>query len=145
MKFEVGDKVKVKPFSELEKLLKKNATRDGDGDWDYEYKQPDGNDGDIYFIREMKLACEEVAKVIFVDEDYGTYDLKFEHDIFSDEGDYQFIDDWLEKPKESGYVADFSGKPDTVGEIFNELLPRLEEMFREVYNRGYENGKTERL
>ena len=48
----------------------------------------------------MKLACEEVAKVISVDEDYGTYDLKFEHDIFSDEDDYQFIDDWLEKFEE---------------------------------------------
>lgn len=51
----------------------------------------------------------------------------------------------LKNLKKKGYVADFSGKPDTVGEIFNELLPRLEEMFREVYNRGYENGKAESL
>lgn len=145
MKFKVGDKVRIKSLKEIAAI----STRDCDGDYltKYTYYDPEfcrDITDNIYFITEMFEFCGEECIIEDYDENKGHYYLGGVSAI----SNYQFIESWLEKvenAEEKGYVADFSGKPDTVGEIFNELFPRLEEMFREVYNRGYENGKAEHL
>lgn len=104
MSFKVGDKVRVKSKEELEKLFEKNATIDGDGDWNYEYKLSDGSEEDIYFISNMKAACEEVATIVSVDKEFESYELEFEHKVFSDEDEYLFIEDWLERTR---YYVEF--------------------------------------
>ena len=142
MNFKIGDKVRIKSLEEIAKM----SDKDEEGDFCTKYEHYDTDtcrnvtDG-CFFTKDMFKFCDGVFTISDHEEDLDIYYLEEDKDCFS------FIDKWLEleKPKESGYVADFSGKPDTVGEIFNELLPRLEEMFREVYNRGYENGKAERL
>lgn len=143
MKFKVGDKVRIKSIEEIAAV----STRDCDGDYltKYTHIDPDTQvkvSDDLYFVTEMFRLCGEECVIEDCDEDKGHYYLGGELSVVRN---YQFLEDWLEKVEEKGYVADFSGKPDTVGEIFNELLPRLEEIFREVYNRGYENGKAESL
>ena len=59
MNFQIGDKIRVKPISELKKLFKKNATKDSMG-WYYTYKLSDGSNRRIYFALSMEDACEEV-------------------------------------------------------------------------------------
>lgn len=142
MKFQIGDRVRVKSLDEIAKM----SDKDEEGDFCTEYEHYDTDtcrnisDG-CFFIKDMFKFCDGVFTISGYEEDLDIYYLEGDDNYFS------FIDKWLdlEKPKESGYVADFSGNPDTVGEIFNELLPRLEEMFREVYNKGYEDGKNEHL
>lgn len=143
MKFKVGDKVRIKSIEEIAAI----STRVCDGDYLTEYTYYNTElcreiSDDLYFVKEMFRLCGEECVIEECNEDKGYYYLNGELSVVRN---YQFLEDWLEKIEEKGYVADFSGKPDTVGEIFNELLPRLEEMFREVYNRGYENGKAESL
>ena len=143
MKFKVGDKVRIKSLEEIAAM----STRDSDGDYLTRYTYYDQETcrdvtDDLYFVTEMFKLCGEECVITDYNEERGHYYLDGELIVVRN---YQFLEGWLEKIEESGYVADFSGKPDTVGEIFNELLPRLEEMFREVYNRGYENGKAECL
>ena len=131
MSFNVGDKVRVKSFSELEKLFKKNATKDDDGDWDYEYKLSDGSEEDIYFVSDMKVACEEVATVVSVDECYECYDLEFEHNIEVEE--CQFIEDWLEPYTDKPiYVSSFDGEEESKSEKLKAILDQIEQLAAEV-------------
>jgi hypothetical protein len=134
MKFKVGDKVRVKSRSELKELFKKNARVDSDGDWEYEYKLPDGSEDEIYFVSDMKAACGEIAKIVLVDEDYGTYELEFEHDIFSDEDEvYQFIEDWLEPNTDKPiYVSSFDGEEESKSERLKAILAQIEELAAEA-------------
>lgn len=134
MKFKIGDKVRVKPFSELKKLFDKNATTDGDGDWDYGYKLSDGTDDDVYFVSDMKVACEEAATVISIDESSEYYELEFEHDIFSDEDEsYVFIEDWLEPYTDKPiYVSSFDGEEESKSERLKAILAQIEELAAEA-------------
>jgi hypothetical protein len=134
MKFKIGDKVRVKSFSELKKLFDKNATTDGDGDWNYEYKLSDGSEKDMYFISDMKTACGEVATVVSVDEDYECYVLEFEHKIFSDEDEYQFIEDWLEPYTDKPiYVSSFDGEEESKSERLKTILAQIEQLAAEAH------------
>lgn len=142
MEFKIGDRVRIKSLDKIAAM----STKDCDGDYLTKYTHFNSELGrevpdDLYFVTDMFRFCDKECEIADCDEDRGHYYL----DGLIKVNNYQFLGCWLEKADEKGYVADFSGKPDTVGEIFNELLPRLEEMFREVYNKGYENGKAECL
>lgn len=134
MKFKVGDKVRVKPISELKKLFKKNATKDSMG-WYYTYKLSDGSNRHIYFVLNMKDACEEAAKIISVDKE--RYTLEFEHKIFSESQNYEFVEDWLE-PFDNPtcvspiYVSSFDGEEENKSERLKAILDQIEQLAAEA-------------
>lgn len=131
MKFKVGDKVRVKPISELKKLFKKNAVPDSMG-WYYTYKLSDGRNRRIYFTLSMKDACEEVAKVVSID-DAERYTLEFEHNVFSESQDYDFIEDWLEPYfDESVYVSSFDDEEESKSERLKAILDQIEQLAAEA-------------
>ena len=136
MKFKVGDKVRVKPISELKKLFKKNAVPDSMG-WYYTYKLSDGSNRRIYFTLNMKDACEEAAKVASID-DTGRYTLEFEHNVFSENQDYEFIEDWLE-PFDNPicvspiYVSSFDGEEENKSERLKAILDQIEHLAAEAH------------
>lgn len=136
MKFKVGDKVRVKPISELKKLFKKNAVPDSMG-WYYTYKLSDGSNRRIYFTLNMKDACEEVAKVASIC-DAERYTLKFEHNVFSENQDYDFIEDWLE-PFDNPicvspiYVSSFDGEEESKSERLKAILDQIEQLAAEAH------------
>ena len=131
MKFKVGDKVRVKPISELKKLFKKNAVPDSMG-WYYTYKLSDGRNRRIYFTLSMKDACEEVAKVVSID-DAERYTLDFEHNVFSESQDYDFIEDWLEPYfDESVYVSSFDDEEESKSERLKAILDQIEQLAAEA-------------
>ncbi len=135
MKFKVGDKVRVKPISELKKLFKKNAVPDSMG-WYYTYKLSDGSNRRIYFTLNMKDACEEVAKVASIDNT-ERYTLEFEHNVFSENQDYDFIEDWLE-PFDNPicvspiYVSSFDGEEESKSERLKAILDQIEQLAAEA-------------
>ena len=135
MKFKVGDKVKVKPISELKKLFKKNAVPDSMG-WCYKYKLSDGGYKRIYFTLSMKDACEEVAKVASINKE--RYTLEFEHNVFSENQDYEFIEDWLD-PFDNPtcvspiYVSSFDGEEENKSERFKAILDQIEQLVSEAH------------
>ena len=135
MKFKVGDKVRVKPISELKKLFKKNAVSDSMG-WCYAYKLSDGRNRRIYFTLSMKDACEEVAKVASID-DAERYTLEFEHNVFSESQDYNFIEDWLD-PFDNPicvspiYVSSFDGEEESKSERLKAILDQIEQLAAEA-------------
>ena len=134
MKFKVGDKVRVKPISELKKLFKKNAVPDSMG-WYYTYKLSDGSNRRIYFTLNMKDACEEVAKVASINKE--RYTLEFEHNVFSENQDYEFIEDWLE-PFDNPicvspiYVSSFDGEEENKSERLKAILDQIEQLAAEA-------------
>ena len=131
MKFKVGDKVRVKPISELKKLFKKNAVPDSMG-WYYTYKLSDGRNRRIYFTLSMKDACEEVAKVASID-DAERYTLEFEHNVFSESQDYDFIEDWIEPYfDESVYVSSFDDEEESKSERLKAILDQIEQLAAEA-------------
>lgn len=131
MKFKVGDKVRVKPISELKKLFKKNAVPDSMG-WYYTYKLSDGSNRRIYFTLSMKDACEEVAKVASI-YDTERYTLEFEHNVFSENQDYEFIEDWLEPYfDEPVYVSSFDGEEESKSERLKAILDQIEQLAAEA-------------
>ena len=130
MKFKVGDKVRVKPISELKKLFKKNAVPDSMG-WYYTYKLSDGRNRRIYFTLNMKDACEEVAKVASINKE--RYTLEFEHNVFSENQDYEFIEDWLEPYfDESVYVSSFDDEEENKSERLKAILDQIEQLLIEA-------------
>lgn len=132
MKFKVGDKVRVKPISELKKLFKKNAIKDSMG-WYYTYKLSDGSNRRIYFTLNMKDACEEVAKVASIG-DAERYTLEFEHNVFSENQDYDFIEDWLEPyTDKSIYVSSFDGEEENKSERLKTILAQIEQLAAEAH------------
>lgn len=135
MKFKVGDKVRVKPISELKKLFKKNAVPDSMG-WYYTYKLSDGSNRKIYFTLNMKDACEEVAKVASID-DTERYTLEFEYNVFSESQDYDFIEDWLEPFDNpicvsSIYVSSFDDEEESKSERLKAILDQIEQLAAEA-------------
>ena len=133
MKFKVGDKVRVKPISELKKLFKKNSVPDSMG-WYYTYKLSDGRNRRIYFTLSMKEACEEVAKVASIG-DAERYTLEFEHNVFSESKDYDFIEDWLEPyfdEDESVYVSSFDDEEESKSERLKAILDQIEQLAAEA-------------
>lgn len=135
MKFKVGDRVRVKPISELKKLFKKNAVPDSMG-WYYTYKLSDGSNRKIYFTLNMKDACEEVAKVASIN-DTERYTLEFEHNVFSESQDYDFIEDWLEPFDNpicvsSIYVSSFDGEEESKPERLKAILDQIEQLAAEA-------------
>ena len=131
MKFKVGDKVRVKPISELKKLFKKNAVQDSMG-WYYTYKLSDGSNRRIYFTLNMRDACEEAAKVASIDNE-GRYTLEFEHNVFSENQDYDFIEDWLEPYfDESVYVSSFDDEEESKSERLKAILDQIEQLAAEA-------------
>ena len=134
MKFKVGDKVRVKPISELKKLFKKNAVPDSRG-WYYTYKLSDGSNRRIYFTLNMKDACEEVAKIASINKE--RYTLEFEHNVFSENQDYEFIEDWLE-PFDNPicvspiYVSSFDGEEENKSERLKAILDQIEQLAAEA-------------
>lgn len=137
MKFKVGDKVRVKSISELKKLFKKNAIKDSMG-WYYTYKLlSDGSNRRIYFTLNMKDACEEAAKVAFID-DTDRYTLEFEHNVFSESQNYDFIEDWLE-PFDNPicvspiYVSSFDGEEESKSERLKAILDQIEQLAAEAH------------
>ena len=134
MKFKVGDKVRVKPISELKKLFKKNAVLDSMG-WYYKYKLSDGDYKRIYFTLSMKDACEEIAKVASINEE--RYTLEFEHNVFSENQDYEFVEDWLE-PFDNPtcvspiYVSSFDGEEENKSERLKAILDQIEQLAAEA-------------
>ena len=135
MKFKVGDRVRVKPISELKKLFKKNATKDSMG-WYYTYKLSDGSNRRIYFTLNMKDACEEIAKVASINEE--RYTLEFEHNVFSENQDYEFIEDWLEpfdNPTcvSSIYVSSFDDEEENKSERLKAILDQIEQLAAEAH------------
>lgn len=130
MKFKVGDKVRVKPISELKKLFKKNAVPDSMG-WYYTYKLSDGSNRRIYFTLNMKDACEEVAKIASINKE--RYTLEFEHNVFSENQDYEFIEDWLEPYfDESVYVSSFDDEEESKSERLKAILDQIEQLAAEA-------------
>lgn len=135
MKFKVGDKVRVKPISELKKLFKKNAVPDSMG-WYYTYKLSDGSNRKIYFTLNMKDACEEVAKVASID-DAERYTLEFEHSESQDYDFNIFIEDWLE-PFDNPicvspiYVSSFDGEEESKSERLKAILDQIEQLATEA-------------
>ena len=135
MKFKVGDKVRVKPISELKKLFKKNAVPDSIG-WYYTYKLSDGSKRKIYFTLRMEDACEEAARVASID-DTERYTLEFEHNVFSENQDYDFIEDWLE-PFDNPicvspiYVSSFDGEEENKSERLKAILDQIEQLAAEA-------------
>lgn len=135
MKFKVGDRVRVKPISELKKLFKKNAVPVSMG-WYYTYKLPGGSNKKIYFTLDMKDACEEVAKVASIDNS-ERYTLEFEHNVFSESQDYDFIGDWLE-PFDNPicvspiYVSSFDGEEESKSERLKAILDQIEQLAAEA-------------
>lgn len=135
MKFKVGDKVRVKPISELKKLFKKNAVPDSMG-WYYKYKLSDGGYKRIYFTLSMKDACEEVAKVASINKE--RYTLEFEHNVFSENQDYEFIEDWLD-PFDNPtcvspiYVSSFDGEEENKSERLKAILDQIEQLVSEAH------------
>lgn len=136
MKFKVGDKVRVKPISELKKLFKKNAVPDSMG-WYYTYKLSDGSNRRIYFTLSMKDACEEVAKVASIG-DTERYTLEFEHNVFSENQDYEFIEDWLD-PFDNPtcvspiYVSSFDDEEENKSERLKAILNQIEQLVSEAH------------
>lgn len=136
MKFKVGDKVRVKPISELKKLFKKNAVPDSMG-WYYTYKLSDGSNRRIYFTLNMEDACEEVAKVASIG-DAERYTLEFEHNVFSENQDYDFIEDWLD-PFDNPtcvspiYVSSFDGEEESKSERLKAILDQIEQLATEAH------------
>lgn len=131
MKFKVGDKVRVKPISELKKLFKKNAVPDSMG-WYYTYKLSDGSNRRIYFTLNMKDACEEIAKVASIG-DAERYTLEFEHNVFSENQDYDFIEDWLESYfDETVYVSSFDDEEENKSERLKAILEQIEQLAAEA-------------
>lgn len=131
MKFNVGDKVRVKPISELKKLFKKNAVPDSMG-WYYTYKLSDGSNRKIYFTLNMKDACEEVAKIASINKE--RYTLEFEHNVFSENQDYEFIEDWLDPYfDESVYVSSFDGEEESKSERLKAILDQIEQLVSEAH------------
>lgn len=132
MKFKVGDRVRVKPISELKKLFKKNAVPDSYIGWYYTYKLSNGSNRKIYFTLNMKDACEKVAKVASID-DAERYTLEFEHDVFSED----FIEDWLE-PFDNPicvspiYVSSFDGEEESKSERLKAILDQIEQLAAEA-------------
>ena len=135
LKFKIGDRVRVKPISELKKLFKKNAVPDSMG-WYYTYKLSDGSNRRIYFTLNMKDACEEVAKVASIG-DAERYTLEFEHNVFSENQDYDFIEDWLE-PFDNPicvspiYVSSFDGEEESKSERLKAILDQIEQLAAEA-------------
>ena len=135
MKFKVGDKVRVKPISELKKLFKKNAVPDSMG-WYYKYKLSDGGYKRIYFTLSMKDACEEVAKVASINKE--RYTLEFEHNVFSENQDYEFIEDWLD-PFDNPtcvspiYVSSFDDEEENKSERLKAILDQIEQLVSEAH------------
>lgn len=136
MKFKVGDKVRVKSFEELKKLFKKNAVPDSMG-WYYTYKLlSDGSNRRIYFTLNMKDACEEVAKIASINKE--RYTLEFEHNVFSENQDYEFIEDWLE-PFDNPicvspiYVSSFDGEEESKSERLKAILDQIEQLAAEAH------------
>ena len=135
MKFKVGDKVRVKPISELKKLFKKNAVPDSMG-WYYKYKLSDGGYKRIYFTLSMKDACEEVAKVASINKE--RYTLEFEHNVFSENQDYEFIEDWLDSFDNPTcvspiYVSSFDGEEENKSERLKAILDQIEQLVSEAH------------
>ena len=136
MKFKVGDKVRVKPISELKKLFKKNAVPDSMVGWYYKYKLSDGGYKRIYFTLSMEDACEEVAKVASINEE--RYTLEFEHNVFSENQDYEFIEDWLD-PFDNPtcvspiYVSSFDGEEENKSERLKTILDQIEQLAAEAH------------
>lgn len=134
MNLKVGDKVRVKPISELKKLFKKNAVPDSMG-WYYTYKLSDGSNRRIYFTLNMKDACEEVAKIASINKE--RYTLEFEHNVFSENQDYEFIEDWLE-PFDNPicvspiYVSSFDGEEESKSERLKAILDQIEQLAAEA-------------
>ena len=132
MKFKVGDKIRVKPISELKKLFKKNAMKDSMG-WYYTYKLSDGSNRRIYFALSMEDACEEVAKIASINRE-GRYTLEFEHNVFSENQDYEFIEDWLEPYlDEPIYVSSFDGEEENKSERLKAILDQIEQLAAEAH------------
>lgn len=130
MKFKVGDKVRVKPISELKKLFKKNATKDNSMGWYYTYKLSDGSNRCIYFVLNMKDACGEAAKVISVDKE--RYTLEFEHNVFSENQNYEFVEDWLEPLDNPIYVSSFDDEEENKSERLKVILDQIEQLAAEA-------------
>lgn len=131
MKFKIGDRVKVKPISELKKLFKKNAVPDSMG-WYYTYKLSDGSNRRIYFTLNMKDACEEVAKVASIDDE-ERYTLEFEHKIFSESQNYDFVEDWLEPFDNPIYVSSFDDEEENKSERLKAILDQIEQLAAEAH------------
>lgn len=133
MKFKVGDKVRVKSFSELKKLFDKNAINYGNGDWFYTYKLSDNTEASLYFISEMRAACEEVAKVISINKE--RYLLKFENNVLPE--DYLFIEDWIE-PFDNPvcvspiYISSFDDEEENKSEKLKAILDQIEQLAAEA-------------
>ena len=129
MKFKVGDKVRVKSFSELKKLFDKNAINYDNGDWFYTYKLSDNTEASLYFISEMRAACEEVAKVISINKE--RYLLKFENNVLPE--DYLFVEDWLEPFDNPIYVSSFNDEEENKSERLKAILDQIEQLAAEAH------------
>lgn len=132
MKFKVGDRVRVKPISELKKLFEKNAGPANMVGWYYTYKLSDGSNKRIYFTLNMEDVCEEVAKVASIG-DAERYTLEFEHNVFSEDQDYDFIEDWLEPFDNPIYVSSFDGEEESKSERLKAILDQIEQLVSEAH------------
>ena len=83
----------------------------------------------------MKDACEEVAKVASINKE--RYTLEFEHNVFSENQDYEFIEDWLE-PFDNPicvspiYVSSFDGEEENKSERLKAILDQIEQLAAEA-------------
>lgn len=99
--------------------------------WYYTYKLSDGSNRRIYFTLNMKDACEEVAKIASINKE--RYTLEFEHNVFSENQDYEFIEDWLEPYfDESVYVSSFDDEEESKSERLKAILDQIEQLAAEA-------------
>lgn len=100
--------------------------------WYYTYKLSDGSNRRIYFTLNMEDACEEVAKVASIG-DTERYTLEFEHNVFSESQDYDFIEDWLEPFDNPIYVSSFDGEEENKSERLKAILDQIEQLVSEAH------------
>ena len=108
MKFNIGDKVRVKPFAELAK----NAADRNHDDLKYFFTKPDGELDDLWFTDCMIKFCGKEAIVSSIEESGCIHLTGVDNPEELDE-EWYFLEDWLEpfyiSEAAPSYVSDFSG------------------------------------
>lgn len=111
MSFQVGDKVRIKSWVEIQKTLNL------DSDFHYKWR---GEDFYIYFADDMEKLCGNEVIIADYNEDRNDYQ------IYDRKGDdWWFVEDWFEKPKpepESIYVSSFDENEADVTKTFLEEI-----------------------